>query len=30
MSHTFCGTSTEHEECQWHGWDGKAIYIDTR
>lgn len=29
MSHTFCGTSAEHDECQWHGWNEKAIYINT-
>ena len=29
MSHTFCGTSPDQDECQWDSWNGKAIYINT-
>ena len=29
MSHTFCGTSADQNECKWDSWNDKAIYINT-
>lgn len=29
MSHPFCGTEENQDECRWDDWNGQAIYINT-